>query len=636
MGVNVGLSEIRSDVQTLLGHSREIRSLLVYADTIEAALGDAAIQFNTAISNLDYEMLEHGSPGIMAVGKRPWLLQVRKMEDILAKKHVAEETPGGEAAQAAVEVPVDTDGIFYVRFFSSEILLKVIPPVGNGNPVEIGEVLENIDQVDMVTIDRKAIHDYISKGTDSKYVSVGVFKHDTDADAKFTVSLSSDEMEAYIFARHGAKNGADITPERVHSACRVQGIVDDVDWSPLDEFIDNPVYDEQTVIARGTKQIDGSNAVIDYLFETDTTKLMAKETEEGRVDFKNLNIIQNVVAGQTVARKIPNDDGKNGKTLLGKLLLAKNGADTPMPVGHNVRVDGPLLVAEIDGRVFFQNGKVHVEPVYEIDSVSIRTGNIQFLGTVIVKGNVDDGFSVKASGDIKVSGTVGRSSLEADGDIAIQSGIVGQNVEVIRAGKSIVAKYIQNAIIEAGEDVLVLDGIISSDVKANKRIILNGKRAAIIGGHLCATEEINANTIGAADSGTETIVEVGFDAKKKQRLNELIALQARKIKELDQLELNIQTFENLKKSQKMLPAEKQLIYNDLLVKKNALATELKNISQESKELNTFLNNSQVDGRISASAIVYPGVKVVVRDAKSDIKTEVRAVSFSFKNGSKVL
>ncbi|MBO6100931.1 MAG: DUF342 domain-containing protein, partial [Spirochaetaceae bacterium] len=42
----------------------------------------------------------------------------------------------------------------------------------------------------------------------------------------------------------------------------------------------------------------------------------------------------------------------------------------------------------------------------EVESVNIKTGNITFLGTVIVKGNVDDGFNVKASGNIEVYGTV--------------------------------------------------------------------------------------------------------------------------------------------------------------------------------------------------------------------------------------
>ena len=36
------------------------------------------------------------------------------------------------------------------------------------------------------------------------------------------------------------------------------------------------------------------------------------------------------------------------------------------------------------------------------------------LGTVVVKGNVEDGFEVKAAGDIDVRGSVGKSLVEPD------------------------------------------------------------------------------------------------------------------------------------------------------------------------------------------------------------------------------
>ncbi|MDR3284715.1 MAG: FapA family protein [Treponema sp.] len=630
----VDLDLIRSEMQAQMEKDREIRVLTIYASSLEDALSDAAIQFNTSIANLEYEVLEHGSPGILSLGRRPWLIRTEKLSDVQRKKLEEEEKAAGtEAVQEEIKIQ-DKDGVFFIRLFNSDIMLKVIPPAGNGETVQLNDVLESLKQIHSISLNRQAINDCVKKGTDAQYVPVGIYNHVAGEDAKFTIAISSDEMEAMIIVTRPGKNGSDVAPDRIRAACRVQGVVDNVDWSPLEEFLDDPVYDIPTVVARGINAVDGKDASIQYLFETDTTKLLAKETEGGRIDFKQLNIVQNVVQGQTVAQKTPAERGENGRTLLGKVLMAKNGVDIPLPLGTHVRADGFSLVAEINGRVFLQNGRVHVEPILELDNVSIKTGNIEFLGTVIVKGSVDDGFSVKASGDITVSGTVGKAKLEADGDIMIQNGIMGQNqgTDAIRAGKSLWAKFIQNAIVEAGEDVIVGDGIISSLITANRRIILNGKRATIIGGHLYATEEINAKTIGAADAGAETILEVGFDVTRKRRLNALLANQARLIKDLNALELNIQTFENLKKSQKVLAAEKQLIYNELLQKSSTITAELKSISVESKEISAFLNNSTVDGKVSASAIVYPGVKLVIRDAKTDIKTEVRAVTFRCKNG----
>ena len=55
-------------------------------------------------------------------------------------------------------------------------------------------------------------------------------------------------------------------------------------------------------------------------------------------------------------------------------------------------------------------GKVTVETVLVIPGdVNASTGNVNGLGTVIIKGNVEDGFEVSAQGNIEVNGFVGKS-----------------------------------------------------------------------------------------------------------------------------------------------------------------------------------------------------------------------------------
>jgi uncharacterized protein (DUF342 family) len=120
---------------------------------------------------------------------------------------------------------------------------------------------------------------------------------------------------------------------------------------------------------------------------------------------------------------------------------------------------------------------------------------------------------------------------------------------------------------------------------------------------------------------------------KKKRLNELLKLQTVHTKEIAGVDLDLKTFENIRKAQKVLPADKKVAYTELLKKKEELTLELESISEESKAILAEFNTSAVKGKISASEITYPGVKVTVRTAKSDIKTEVRAVTFFFKNGS---
>ena len=154
-------------------------------------------------------------------------------------------------------------------------------------------------------------------------------------------------------------------------------------------------------------------------------------------------------------------------------------------VGKNVKLseDGFSALAEINGQVLLLGGKINVEPIYTIPGdVNLRTGNILFLGTVIVKGNVEDGFSVKAAGNIEVFGSVGKCLVDAEGDIVVHQGIAAKTEGKIRCGKSLYSKFIEHAHVDAGEYVVVTDGIVHSHVDANKMILCQGKRAQIVGG----------------------------------------------------------------------------------------------------------------------------------------------------------
>jgi hypothetical protein len=379
---------------------------------------------------------------------------------------------------------------------------------------------------------------------------------------------------------------------------------------------------------------NGKDAYIKYEFETDRTKLKVKEAANGQVDFKELNLIQNVVAGQPLARKIPAERGKAGKTIFGKYLEATNGKDIAMPLGKNVKVaeDGVTILADTNGQVLLVNDKITVEPIMEVDGVNIKTGNITFLGTVIVKGAVEDGFNIKASGNIEISGTVGKSCLEADGDIIVSQGVIGRDEGKIKCGGTLWAKFIQNTTVISEGNIIVTDSIMNSDVSAQKRIILTGKRAQITGGHLFATESIVAKTIGSDGGGTETVLEVGFDPKAKHRLEELQDMQNDNVKQLDELELNISTLENQKRIRKSLSKDKQDSLEKLYEQKNSIIEQSDKCNEEISEIQARLRELKNIGKVYASGTVYTGVKIYVRDEKEEIRADTKNLIFYYEDG----
>jgi uncharacterized protein (DUF342 family) len=467
------------------------------------------------------------------------------------------------------------------------------------------------------------------------YVKVAYYNHNPMNDSMASVEVDDSEMHVTITVRPPSEGGCDLTYENYISLLKQQRVYHGVKEEFLIEFADKPVYREKVEVAEGIKPVNGKDAYIQYNFEVDQTKVRLKEGANGKVDFKELNIIQNVVENQVLATKIPPENGVDGTTVTGKVLPAKSGSDIPLPVGTNVHVgdSGDTIVSDINGQVMLVSGKINVEPVLTVEGdVNLKTGNIIFLGTDIISGNVEDGFSVKADGNIEVKGTVSKAELDAEGDIIIYQGINAKGGGRLRAGKSIWSRFIENAHVECGNMVVVTDGIINSQVDAVKSIYCVGKRASIMGGRLRAGEEINAKVLGNPTSGTETICEVGFDPASKAELERLFKARSSAEGELESIKLDLQMLINTKKQRKSLPEDKEAYMQELMERRQLLTEEIKKASEGIEKIQSYLNELKVRGKVSASTKVFPGTKIVIRDVKEDVRTEYKAVTFILEEG----
>lgn len=632
----VNLEKLRGDLEKKLAVDKRIQSVLVRADTIDDCLEDAAVQLETSVKKLQYEVEEKGYKGFAGLAKKPWVLRIYENPEFIQER-LQEEQKAAAAEAAAEEIKArNVDGIYYVHRFGDKIFLKVILPVGEGQPVSQGEVLSAVKRSDTEASDENLVKKLCKNGSEGEYVEVGSYKHVAASDAVFAVDISKDEMQATIEVTPPSMSGSELTSEQIRSALRTQGVAAGISDEKISEFIDNPVYNTPYVVAEAVKPVDGADARIDYKFETDSSQLRLKETQNGQVDFKELNLIQNVIKGQPLAQKQLAERGKGGKTIFGKYLEAKNGKDLDVHnyMGANVELDsdGRTIKASMNGQVLLVGNKITVEPVYEVAGVNIKTGNITFMGTVIVKGNVEDGYNVKADGNIEVYGSVGNCQLEAEGDIVISQGVMGRDEGVIKTSKSLWARFIQNTTVEAGQYIVVNDNIMNAHVTAMKKILLKGKRAQIIGGHLFAQEEISAKNIGSPAGGTETILEVGFDPKAKQRLTELQSAQADLVRQLEDVDLNISTLENQIETRRSVPKEKQKQLVEFKEQKADIEEKSAEMTKEINEILEHLRELKVVGRVNASGTVFAGTKIVVRDEKDDVKADCKAVSFYYENG----
>ena len=627
----VSLEQVQTYMREQLSRD-EGRSVTVSGHSLEDALEQASVELSLPIKRIEYEILERGTRGVIGVGKRPYLL--------LAYPARARAEPGEAEPEADIDLSVlaaetDTarDGDAFVRMSADGVMLKVTRPVGGGRKVSERQAMEKLLQRTDHRVDKGMVAKAV-KIAQGEYIKVGDFPYDPSADASLSVEFADGEMKAYLKAFAPGDGGADPSFGQIISFLRMNGVVHGIDEEAVRRFVDDPIYREAVLLAAGTGAKNGDDARIRYGFALDVSHVKLKETN-GRVDFKELNLVQNVMEGQVLARKDDATRGEPGRTVTGGYISAADGKDTQIPVGKNVRLgeDGKTAVAEINGQVIMSAGKITVEPVHVIaGDVNLRTGNVLFLGTVLVKGNVDDGFSVKAAGNIEVMGNVGKSNLDAEGDIIVHQGIAGKNAGRIRCGRSLWSRFIENARVEAGDLVVVSDGIMSSTVLADRKIICKGKRASIVGGQVRAVEEINAKSLGSV-AGGETLLEVGYDPKRKERLGEIDQKREQCRQQLDDIRLNMGTIEGLLKAGRSVSPDKKAYYQELKARGLELQGTIQALDAEAVELREYLTGLKVAGRISASGTVFAGVRVSIKDAYLEVRNEFRAVTFVSDKGT---
>ena len=212
--------------------------------------------------------------------------------------------------------------------------------------------------------------------------------------------------------------------------------------------------------------------------------------------------MQNVKKGDVLCRIVPPKPGKDGIDISGKPVPHKKSRLPSFPSGHNTIVseNGMELTSAIDGCIEYHKNLLNVnETFYVHGNVDNSSGNINFLGTVVIQGDVTQGYTVKAGKDITVHGMVAGATLIAGGSITVSNGVNGMSGGSLTAGGDITARYFQNATLECGYDVLG-DVLMNCSVQAKHSILLRGPNASLMGGKCTAGQQICAKAIGTPNN----------------------------------------------------------------------------------------------------------------------------------------
>lgn len=509
------------------------------------------------------------------------------------------------------------NGYFRLIHEEGKTGIKLIPPTNGGEPIQVNDVVEYLTLKDIV-YDKNALYKAIEASAQEEKVFL-LEKRTTMRERecyKFTVS--EDNMQAFVRFYAPSIGGEEMTAAELINDLEYKGIRHGILKEKIEEcFVTPRDYCKDILVAQGTEPVHGTDARIEYYFNTDNS---AKPTlkEDGSVDFFQLNIVNHCNKGDVLAKLFPEDPGEYGMKITGERVKPRDVKKAALKYGNNIEIseDKTTLTSLVNGHVELVEDSVFVSDVLIVENVDNSTGNIDYDGNVQVNGNVCTNFEVKAKGNIEVKGVVEGAYLEAGGNIIITRGMNGMARGTLKAGGNIISKFLENVKADA-DGYIASESILHSTITAGTEVNVDGRKGFITGGKASAVSCINVKTLGSS-MGADTTVEVGNDPRLALRLQELqkqIEEENKSIQSIQQI--LISTKQKIAKGAKLTPEQLQYVQT-LATANQQKAVIVKQCTEEVESL-----QGQMKGKEGASVIVrdtvYPGTRICIGDVSMTVQ-----------------
>lgn len=328
-----------------------------------------------------------------------------------------------------------------------------------------------------------------------------------------SVTLSSDELEAYVYVPDSSK----VTRAQIIKALKESHVIRGIQEAEINKLVKGGFRDKTIVAAKGIPPKEGPDGWYEFFFKTELDH-QPKLLPDGSVDFSQIQWFEFVTAGQRIALYHDAEAGVDGVSVTGRTIHAKKGRERSMLTGNGFTLmeDKRTYIANTSGRIELRGNRIDIGKTLSMEEVSLATGNIIFDGNVYVAGNVSMGVLIQASGDVVVNGYVESASIESlDGNVFIKQGVNGNNVGYIKACKDVNGRFFEACRVVSGNDIRA-GYCLNCELSAENKIILSGKSGQLAGGTAYARVGIDVAYAGNR-VGLPTLVRLG--------VNELLSTQ---------------------------------------------------------------------------------------------------------------
>ena len=447
---------------------------------------------------------------------------------------------------------------------------------------------------------------------------------------KTYVRVSGDQMEAFLYLTDPGE-GISYSRKEIDALLNQNGVVMGILDEVVNDAIERGVYYREILVAKGQDPVDGVDGYYDYNFSRVIDKRPDAKAD-GTIDYWNISSIEHVKKDQVIATYVPAVQGLSGFTVKGKSLMPKRARELP-PLkgkGFEKQADDLTYISLLDGKIEVQGDKIVISEIYEISGdADLSTGNINFPGDVVIYGKVCTGVSIKVGGNLTVNGNVETAIIDVGKDIIFRSGMQGGYKAKVSAGGDITAKFIENTRVRAGGTIRA-EVLMNTNVEYCEKLIVDGNKAAIIGGSITALQGIYAGSIGN-EAEIPTGINVGVSKDVYVRKEILV-------KKIEKNEINIKRIEvGIKQFQELMEKDPRIKKDDPRKAQLIRAKIQDNVilSQDRAELSKL--ESMIErGRnayVRVSGYVYPRVSVSAESMVMTTKDKEMAVEFIFLDGN---
>ncbi len=442
-------------------------------------------------------------------------------------------------------------------------------------------------------------------------------------DGEIVVTVLSDYSAAFMTLYPPQNNGREITYEDAVAALMAKAVTYNVQTQLIKAAIESRVYEKEFKVAEADKAVDGIDGTITYKYSKDNV-LAPKEDEHGFVDYKNLGLIQNIHTNDIIAEITLPTDGTDGTDIRGVTLKAVPGKRANFTIGPGTALseDGLSIYAAIDGHVCFRNNTFCVDHTVTISGdVDASVGNIEFLGDIVIKGEVLEGFRVVSGKNVTVSGNVTGAEIRAGGNITIKKGSINSS---LTAHGDINCQFCEYSNISTDGNIHAQSFVIC-DVYCGANLTskaLNGGKYTVLGD----TE--------VTYLGTKTYAPTEVIAGDNAVLNKEKEGLKKKIPELDvKIDRCTQIVDFLtekRKELKHLPEDKEELLGVTVKTKLNCQMELKQIRKRIAEIDSALRQKQYR-TVICKGTAYPGTRVTINTESMKFETETTRVKIYLDN-----